>query len=115
MENHQIQNEINSMINTEIAKIESGSKNENYLAKLPHLTMKKLEIEEALPRIGSSRDKDEILMQWCYISNEIKWLTTLLLQSKTIALQNKVQEIEEVGRVDKKQFDLRDSECTIIS
>ena len=110
MENHQIQKEINLMIETEIAKIQAGNRNENYLARIAYLTIKKHEIEESLPRIGSSRDKDEILMQWCYISNEIKWLTTLLLQSKTIAIQNKVQEIEEIGKVDKKQFNLRDSE-----
>ena len=50
---------MNEIIRAELAKIEKGSRNEGNLLKYIYLTMRAEEIIENLPRIGSSRAKDE--------------------------------------------------------
>lgn len=104
MEKTQIKNEINSMIDAEIAKIENGDRNESNVAKMTYLKIVASSIIESLPRIGSSREKDEEIMRWRYACNEIKWLETLLMQGQTIAVQNRISEIKALEKSNPKQF-----------
>lgn len=104
MENNKVKNELNSLINAEIAKIENGDRNESNVAKMTYLKIVASSIIESLPRIGSSREKDEEVMRWRYACNEIKWLETLLMQGQTIAVQNRISEIESLENSNPAQF-----------
>lgn len=96
--------EMNEIIRAELAKIEKGSRNEGNLLKYIYLTMRAEEIIENLPRIGSSRAKDEETYRWRYASNEAKWAETLVLQGKSIDLQRLVSLIEDLERVAPAKF-----------
>ena len=74
------------MINAEIQKIEAGNRNESNLLKLVFLTEFKKALENSWPRMNSSREKEDSQYVWRAVSNEIKWLKTLLLQGKSIAM-----------------------------
>lgn len=86
--------EIESMINSEICKIENDERNESNLAKLTYLQVVSNGIINLIPKIGNSNDKEGELLRWRYAQNECRWLEALLLQGKTIAVQNRIGEIE---------------------
>ncbi len=102
--------EMNEIIRAELAKIEKGSRNEGNLLKYIYLTIRAEEIIENLPRIGSSRAKDEETYRWRYASNEAKWAETLVLQGKSIDLQRIVSLIEDLERVAPTKFSEKQAE-----
>ncbi len=82
------------MINAEIQKIEAGNRNESNLLKLVFLTEFKKALENSWPRMNSSRDKEDSQYVWRAVSNEIKWLKTLLLQGKSIAMTSDIDALK---------------------
>lgn len=82
------------MINAEIQKIEAGNRNESNLLKLVFLTEFKKALENSWPRMNSSREKEDSQYVWRAVSNEIKWLKTLLLQGKSIAMTSDIDALK---------------------
>lgn len=82
------------MINAEIQKIEAGNRNESNLLKFVFLTEFKKALENSWPRMNSSRDKEDSQYVWRAVSNEIKWLKTLLLQGKSIAMTSDIDALK---------------------
>ena len=74
------------MISAEIQKIDAGNRNEGNLLRLVFLTEFKKAIENSWARMNSSRAKEDSQYTWRAVANQIKWLQTLLLQGKSIAM-----------------------------
>ena len=84
------------MIGIEIQKINAGNRNESNLLKFVFLTALKTELENSWARINSSREKEESQYIWRAVSNQIKWLKTLLLQGKSIAMTDDVNALTKM-------------------
>ena len=74
------------MISAEIQKIDAGNRNEGNLLRLVFLTEFKKALENSWARMNSSRAKEDSQYTWRAVANQIKWLQTLLLQGKSIAM-----------------------------
>ncbi len=84
------------MIEAEVQKIGAGNRNESNLLKFVFLSELKKEIENSWARINSSRDKEESQYIWRAVSNQIKWLKTLLLQGKSISMTDDVDALTKM-------------------
>ena len=115
MDINQTKKEILAMINAESAKIKNGARNESNVMKLAYLNIISNGIIESLPRIGSSREKDEEVMRWRYAQNEIKWIEALLMQGQSIAVQERIDEIKELEKADPKKFKALSEELEILT
>ena len=82
------------MIGAEVQKINAGNRNESNLLKFVFLSEFKKALENSWARINSSRDKEESQYIWRAVSNEIKWLKTLLLQGKSIAMTSDIDALK---------------------
>ena len=82
------------MISAEVQNIEAGNRNEGNLLKLVFLSAFKTELENSWPRMNGSRDKEESQYIWRAVSNEIKWLQTLLFQGKSIDMTSDVDSLK---------------------
>lgn len=82
--------------NEEIEKIVAGDKDACDLALLVYLRMREEAILYGLPRIGSSRDKEEEVYKWRYATNKATWHEMCLLQRKAVVLQDRIDEIEKL-------------------
>lgn len=80
----------------EIEKIVAGDRDACDLAQLVYLRLREEAILESLPRIGSSRSKDEEIYRWRFATNKAVWHEMCLLQRKYIAIQGKIDEIEKL-------------------
>ena len=115
MDANQTQNEMKAMIDAEIEKINNGARNESNVMKLAYLNIMSEGIMDALPRIGNSREKDEEVMRWRYAQNEIKWVETLLMHGKTIAVQERIDEIKALEKADPRKFSAQAKELEILT
>ena len=82
------------MIGAEVQKINAGNRNESNLLKFVFLSEFKKALENSWARINSSREKEESQYIWRAVSNEIKWLKTLLLQGKSIAMTSDIDALK---------------------
>lgn len=94
----------NELINAEIAKIEGGSRNERELLEYLYLDVKSASILESLPRIGSSRDKDEEIYRWRYAEDKKTLLAWPLMQRRAASLDMKIKKLQDLERVDGEKF-----------
>lgn len=90
------------MINIEVQKINSGSRNESNLLRVIYLDDLGKQIEDIWKKSGRSNDKEELQYLWRAIENEIEWLKTLLLQGKSIAMTADLDALESMRNVDMK-------------
>ncbi len=91
--------------NIEIEKIAAGDKVACDLAQLVYLRLREEAILESLPRIGSSRAKDEEIYRWRFATNKAVWHEMCLLQKKYIAIQGKIDEIEKLKNRDAAAYE----------
>ena len=89
----------------EIEKIVAGDRDAYDLAQLVYLRLREEAILESLPRIGSSRSKDEEIYRWRFATNKAVLHEMCLLQRKYIAIQGKIDEIEKLKNRDAAAYE----------
>ena len=110
MKNLQNARTTDEMIGAEVQKINAGNRNESNLLRFIFLSELKKELENSWARINSSRDKEESQYIWRAVSNQIKWLRTLLLQGKSIAMTDDISSLERLRKADASKISLEDIE-----
>ena len=92
------------MISIEVQKIDAGKRNESNLLRFVFLSALKKELEDSWARMNSSRDKEESQYIWRAVSNQIKWIKTLLLQGKSIAMTEDIANLQSLKGADREKY-----------
>ena len=74
------------------------------LLKLVYLTAKADEIAEEIPKIGSSRSKDDESFRWRYAANKSAWLEAGLFYRKAAALDKIIYEMQKLEQTNPVRY-----------
>lgn len=93
MDNKKIEQNYETILDSEIAKAESGDFGRRRLLEYAELVLRCEKISAEYSRIASSRDKEEVAASWSYAENKKILIELELLEMQLAKLQNRINKL----------------------